>query len=80
MIDLGGKTSLEIFVKFFSLHKSAKKGLKPIGHTSNTFERQYLRNEAINHIAVFTLNNVILRGNRQTNKKKLANSPFNQFV
>ena len=38
---------------------------------SQIFESHYHWNEAINHIAaVFTLNNVILRGIRQGNKKK----------
>ena len=44
-------------------------GLKRVGHTLNIFVRQYLRNEVINHIAVFTPIKVILRGIRLANKE-----------
>ena len=42
---------------------------KRVGHTFDTFEYQYLRNEVIKHNAVFIPNNIILRGFRLANKK-----------
>ena len=67
---------MDIFVKYekngcrlFLVAKSEEKGFFWSEACRTHFERQYLRNEAIYHIAVFTPNSVILRGIRLANKQ-----------